>query len=91
MCCTVTGLPGSHDGLPGSPVTVQQLYNVRCAVQSPDCQEVMMGFLATGIMPNQASVDQAAEFITNILKHSAELSGMPVKKGAVPRHSAWTD
>ena len=63
----------------------------RCAVQSPDCQEAMMGFLATGIMPNQASVDQAAEFITNILKHSAELSGMPVKKGAVPRHSAWTD
>jgi hypothetical protein len=61
------------------------------SMQSPDCQGALSGFLATGILPNQSSVDHAAQFLCNVLKHSANVAGMQLKKGTVPRRCARPD
>jgi hypothetical protein len=61
------------------------------AIQSAECKDAVQGFTDAGILPSQSSVDQAAQFITNILTHSANIAGMPIKRGAVPRRSARRD
>ena len=61
------------------------------AMQSPACKEAVAGFLCTGILPNQSSVNGATQFITDILRQSAEIAGMPLRQGAVPRRQARSD
>ena len=57
-------------------------------LQSPDCTESLDGFLSTGILPNQQSVDSAASFLNTVMVETAKLAGMQIKKSAVPRRSA---
>ena len=57
-------------------------------LESPDCKQSLSGFLETGILPNQTSVDSATSFLSNIMIETAKLAGMNMKKGAVPRRSA---
>ena len=57
-------------------------------LESPDCKQSLAGFLETGILPNQTSVDSAVSFLSNIMVETAKLTGMNMKKGAVPRRSA---
>ena len=57
-------------------------------LQTPECKQSLAGFLETGILPNQTSVDSAVSFLSNIMVETAKLSGMNMKKGAVPRRSA---
>jgi ribosomal protein S10 len=46
------------------------------------------GFVNTGVLPEQNSVDSAVSFVSNILIETAKQAGMQVRKGAVPRRSA---
>ena len=57
-------------------------------LESPDCTESLTGFLSTGILPNQDSVDSAANFLSTIMVETAKVAGMQIKKSAVPRRSA---
>ena len=67
-------------------LTLAQKYTF--ILQSPDCTESLDGFLSTGILPNQQSVDSAASFLTTVMVETAKLAGMQIKKSAVPRRSA---
>ena len=44
--------------------------------------------MATGILPDQNSVENATSFITNILVESAVKADMTIKKGVLPRRQA---
>ena len=57
-------------------------------IQSPDCKEAVRGFMNTGILPDQNSVENATKFITDILVESAIKAEMPIKKGVLPRRQA---
>ena len=57
-------------------------------IQSPDCKEAVRGFLNTGILPDQKSVESATSFISSILVQSAVQAGMSIKKGVLPRRQA---
>ena len=57
-------------------------------LESPDCKQSLAGFLQTGVLPNQSSVDSAVSFLSNIMVKTAQLTGMNMRKGAVPRRSA---
>ena len=57
-------------------------------LESLDCKQTLSGFLETGILPNQTSIDSAASFLSNIVVETAKLAGMNMKKGAIPRRSA---
>ena len=57
-------------------------------IQSPDCKEAVRGFMATGILPDQNSVENATSFITIILVESAVKADMKIKKGVLPRRQA---
>ena len=57
-------------------------------LESPDCTESINGFINTGILPTQQSVDSATSFLSNVMCETAKLAGMQIKKGAVPRRSA---
>ena len=61
------------------------------AVKSPACRQAVSGFLQTGILPDQSSIDEATAFLTNLMKHSAKVAGMDIRKGALPRHQARPD
>ena len=60
------------------------IYNI----QSPDCKEAVQGFMKTGILPDQNSVENATKFLSNILTESAVNAEMPIKKGVLPRRQA---
>ena len=87
--------PGSQYDYVAKPDKIRwsrELEQAFCnAIQSPDCKEAVQGFVSTGILPSQESVNQAAQFMTDILRHSSKIAGMPVRKGALPRHSARCD
>ena len=57
-------------------------------IQSPDCKESIQGFINTGILPNQTSVDSATKFISDILIETAKKADMPIKPGVLPRRQA---
>ena len=57
-------------------------------IESPDCKTVLTGFVNTGVLPTQDSVDSAVSLLSNIIVETAKQAGMQVKKGAVPRRSA---
>ena len=60
-------------------------------IQSPNCKEAVRGFMQTGILPDQNSVENATTFITNILVESAVKSEIKIKKGVLPRKQARND
>ena len=57
-------------------------------IESPDCKEILNGFVNTGVLPYQNSVDSAVSFVSNILVETAKQAGMQFKKGVLPRRSA---
>ena len=57
-------------------------------IQSPDCKEAVQGFVNTGILPDQESIENATKFISSILIESAVKAEMPIKKGVLPRRQA---
>jgi hypothetical protein len=57
-------------------------------IQSPNCKEAVRGFMQTGILPDQDSVENATTFITNILVESAVKSEMKIKKGGSPKKTS---
>ena len=61
------------------------------AVQSPACKQAVAGFLNVGILPDQASVEGATAFLTNLLKTSAQIAGMDMRRGAKARRQARPD
>ena len=62
--------------------------NYEQLLNSPNCKEVLNGFVQTGVLPNQVSVDSAVNFLSNIIVETAKQAGMQFKKGAVPRRAA---
>ena len=56
-------------------------------LDSPNCKDVLTGFVNTGVLPTQDSVDSAVSLLTNVIVETAKQAGMQVKKGAVPRKS----
>ena len=60
-------------------------------IESPNCKEALQGFLDTGVLPDQKSVDSAVGLVSNILLETAKLAGMQMRKGAVPRRAAKAD
>ena len=50
--------------------------------------ESLNGFVETGVLPDQKSVDSAVSFVSNILVETAKQAGMQIKKGVLPRRSA---
>ena len=86
---------GAHYQYVDKPDNIRWLKNRReafCnAVQSPACKQAVAGFLNVGILPNQASVDGATTFLSNLLKTSAQIAGMDMRRGAKARRQARPD
>ena len=62
-------------------------HKYKTLLNSPDCKESLRGFLSTGVLPDQNSVDSAVKFVSNIMIETAKQAGMQIPKGAVPRRS----
>ena len=55
------------------------------AIQAPACKQAVTGFLNVGILPDQASIDGATSFLTNLMTTSAQIAGMDMRRGAKAR------